>query len=794
LRTIAKNASGIRLVALLPQFVMLAFAEMIGFIVLRQPREIVHLARALVWNLLHFPQTLTERNRVQRVRRVPDRKLNRLTVRQATRVRFYVTHQADRLEQAWGRRTEIVARQGSVVKAFAERARGWPLAAAGLTLAGLALGLRHFLWAPAETSFGELLPFPDHAFGMWGSFFSSWQTSALGSPGPNPPADLLLGIFPIAAFGAESAAQKLLVVALAAGAFVGAVRLVAPLVDRPARYVAGFVYLLGGVGYAGLRAGSVATLVFGAAAPFALTSLLRVTGWVRPPAWSFNREAARLILTVAISAAFVPGSLLIYLVVAFTLAAGRAALHGSPSGMLRALAGCTLSILGSWALLLPWSATWFAAGSPLARLTGDQTWEAYAATFSGSSMASTLLGQTPDAPVLFGLALPLFGVVAVATSAGQRRRIALGLWSIVIVLGLGVAAIAGGLLRPIVASPSEAGVLPALAFAALAGIAVGAFRLDLPRRGLGRIHVLTIGGLALAAFLVAAGVVPSLWRGEWAPGGAAGRLNSQTQAQIQSLLEVEALEGRPFRTLWIEDGWSPGPPTPARPLEDYLVSDPHGLAMNDLFALDTGRGEQDLEDVIASVEEGATDGGGSLLAAFNIRFVVLEPGAGAQAWLDQRDLALTRTEPSFLLLENSASLARAGTYSRIPSYVLAVAEADPALTTEDSSVLRRPASRVSPSRFVAENVSGPGEVFLAETFHPGWTATLNDVPLSPIDGGWANAFVIPDEEAGTLEVSFARQMTDVALLFVVALAWIATVGAAFSRRQSGPTPRPGVTR
>ena len=62
--------------------------------------------------------------------------------------------------------------------------------------------------------------------------------------------------------------------------------------------------------------------------------------------------------------------------------------------------------------------------------------------------------------------------MAILVGEGQRRRVGLALWGVVVMMGLVISLIAGGTLRPLVASPIEAGVLPALAFAALAGLAV----------------------------------------------------------------------------------------------------------------------------------------------------------------------------------------------------------------------------------------------------------------------------------------------------------------------------------
>ncbi|MGH2734779.1 MAG: glycosyltransferase family 2 protein, partial [Actinomycetota bacterium] len=370
LRVIAKNVSTPRLLLLFPQFFLVAFAEMLGFLILRQPREVGHLARALGWNLLRLPQTLSERGRVQRDRSVPDKVLQRLTVRETARIRVYVANQAERLEEAWGRRAEIVSERATRARVVSRSLHVWPAAATALLFVGLLLGFRHFLWAP-PAALGELLPFPPQTNELFGAWVSQWQDSGLGHPGPAPPAFFALGVIQLLALGASSAAQKLLIVVLGGLAFYGASRLLSELVDRPARLIAGAVYVLGAVGYAGMRTGSLGALVFGAMAPFALRSLLRFAGWARPPRWSANREGARLAVATALSAAIVPGALFLYLFAAVVLTVSRALL-GRPVAELKALAGSVAGLALGWVLLLPWSAGWFSDGGPLSVLRGER--------------------------------------------------------------------------------------------------------------------------------------------------------------------------------------------------------------------------------------------------------------------------------------------------------------------------------------------------------------------------------------------------------------------------------------
>ena len=528
--------------------------------------------------------------------------------------------------------------------------RGLPLLLMIAALIAFALAFRHFIWSPAVTV-GELLPYSDKATGLFRTFFSPWQEIALGQPGPGSPALIPLGVFHVVTFGAAGAAQKLLLLTLGAVSFIGAYRLVSDLVDRWGRIVAGSVYVAGSLGYAGVRHGALAALAFGAVAPFAIHSLLRLTGWVRPAGWNPGRETAKLAATAGASAAFVPGSLVLYLVCAIGLALSRELLNPGHKA-LRSLVATVVGLVLGWALLLPWSASWWEPGAPFDRLRGDDSWESFAEGFSDHGMTSVLLGQIPEGPALFGLALPLFGVMALLLAEGQRRRVAVALWGVIVLMGLVVTLFAGGTIRPLVASPIEAGVLPVLAFSALAGIAVGAFRLDLPRRGLGLVQGLGITGMAIGAFLVAAGLGPAVWAGEWRPLGT----SPSTVAEIRSLLEAEE-QNEPtgtFRTLWVGPDWNRGAPSAAVPSDDHFVTGSHGRELNDLFEKENPNAATQLERAIASIESGSTDRGGGLLGAFNIRFVVLDPDTLDEHWLEQRDFAAVRQSPDYVFLQNTA--------------------------------------------------------------------------------------------------------------------------------------------
>jgi hypothetical protein len=170
-----------------------------------------------------------------------------------------------------------------------------------------------------------------------------------------------------------------------------------------------------------------------------------------------------------------------------------------------------------------------------------------------------------------------------------------------------------------------------------------------------------------------------------------------------------------------------------------------------------------------------------LLGAFNIRFVVLERSSGSTPWLSQRDLALIRSEPDYVLLENRERLDRAAVYEGVPGLLEAIERGDPALARGRFGTGRDEAVQESASRYVAEDVEGPGYAVLTETRDPGWEATLDGRELEPVDGGWANVFEIPSDESGLLTIAHPRTGSDIAWLIAIALAWGVVVSAAFAR-------------
>lgn len=778
LRAVIKNVSAPRLIALAPQLLVLAVAEMLGFLLLRLPSESLSVFRALIWNLGTLPRAFADRSKVQAIRTVKDGRLRRLTVRESTRLHAYAEHQAARMEEAWGRRAEVVAERGR----SARRATGSLAGARGFILTTalllLLLGFRNALWS-APVAAGDLLPFPGRAPALLGTYLSPWLHSGLGHPWPSPPAFGILGWFSMLTLGDAGGAQKLALVVFGVTAFIGAYRLVGESVDRTSRLVAGAVYLLGGVGYAGMRNGHLGALMVGAVAPFVIHPFLAFIGWQRPPAFRRGKVVAQAALAGAVGASMVPGSLVFFGAGALVLAAVRSVADRP----LRALAGLGWSLLAlvcAWALLLPWSLTWFDHGGALDVLMGSGTRATFTSDFSGAGMLTTMLGQTPFLPAFAGFALPIAGLVALFVARDQRFRLALALWGIVVATGWLIQATASGLLPPLVASPIEAGVIAALAFAGLAGLASSAIRLDLRSASLGYRQPLALGAGAAAVALALTGLVPALLGGQYSLKPAALH-RSERMTQAGSLLTGQKGGGSEARILWVGPSWQEGPPTGLRPPRDYVLTGRDGETFTDLFENDTGPGPRQLASAIAAIELGRVDLGGDLLGAFNIGWVVVARESGAAQWLGQRDLTVLRSDPGYELLQNGSYLARAGLYPKLPPELTAVSGVDPAALASKPSPLVRSGVPSSPHAYSIKPVTGPAVAFLAESRDPGWQATADGRSLQGAGATWGNDFEVPAGAGGKLDIVFHHPVAQILWLITAGVGWLVALGVSFAR-------------
>jgi hypothetical protein len=203
--------------------------------------------------------------------------------------------------------------------------------------------------------------------------------------------------------------------------------------------------------------------------------------------------------------------------------------------------------------------------------------------------------------------------------------------------------------------------------------------------------------------------------------------------------------------------------------------------LSDLFEQPDVEARSQLDSILSSIESGTTDRGGYLLGTFNIHYVVLERADANAAWLSQRDLAIVRSEERYVLLENKGFLVRAATYDALPSRLQAVRDNDPLATTVPRERELEQLQEKTSYSFSDDEVRGPAKLFIAEAEDEAWVATLDGAPLERIDGGWGNAFELP-EAAGRLDVETPRTLQAVLLQFLVLLAWAVVLAASFPRK------------
>ncbi len=92
IRTIIKNYSLINLLWSLPISLLLALGEGILYLVRGNTKGFITLHKAILWNLLNLSNTLKERNKIQRIRKVPDSEIFKYMIMTISKYHSYRSH------------------------------------------------------------------------------------------------------------------------------------------------------------------------------------------------------------------------------------------------------------------------------------------------------------------------------------------------------------------------------------------------------------------------------------------------------------------------------------------------------------------------------------------------------------------------------------------------------------------------------------------------------------------------------------------------------------------------------
>lgn len=309
MRSMLKAYRLITLAWVVPIGTMLGFLDGIARLVLGTARPLGDFWRALAWNLIHLPGSLTARNSVRAVRQVGDEELFRYQVSGSVRLRSLVADVGERF--GW----VIDDEPGIVDEDEVEdegTAAGPVVAVLGLVV--VALATRSF-WAGTLPQVGFTFRVSDVAVALDG-FAGGWNPAGLGSSEPVHPSAAFFAAFEWVS-GGWSAMFRVVVAGLLVSAFFGAGRLLKELgVPGPSRHLAGVVAVIGvGTGAFAADADLAGWLAIG---PTLVTLALVAMPWPTT-LWTRLGRAGLLALAAGSAALLAPGSVVVVVVVGVLL-------------------------------------------------------------------------------------------------------------------------------------------------------------------------------------------------------------------------------------------------------------------------------------------------------------------------------------------------------------------------------------------------------------------------------------------------------------------------------------------
>lgn len=856
-RTVLTCSSLPNLVWIVPVLVFFSLGEAATAVVTGHPGVAVRRVRALARAFRRPVALLRARRVAQRQRRVPDRRIRRLQIRGNARLRRWIQQRAEgprfqlpfatvpgghavaddfwdagvarRLQRSALRRSgwaEATAASASVVpvrprsSADSAGAAGtgsgpvvaafgapdpssvgtgsWrlPVVAAAVLLVVWLVGSRSLL-GPELPAVGSIPVMPAGDASFWRAWLTTWQPGGLGSVGPSSPALALLGLAGLVSFGALGTLQHILVLGPFIVGPLGMYRAVRWWGSQPGRVAGMVAYALVPLPYNALAGGHWDGLLAYAAMPWLLGMTGRLSDSLPYPATRFGRIGARLLglgLLCALVGAFAPSFLLVVAVTGVGLAVGSL-LAAQPPTAVRLLTISVAAAVVGFVLLLPWSAAVFGSRDALFGAPAGPT-----GRLGVAALLRMHVGPVGGGALGWGIVVAAGLPLVIGRS--WRLAWAARLWALVL-LCVAWAWLGGRGLVPAPA-PELALVPAAAAVAALIGLGVVAFELDLPGYRFGWRQ----GVSALAAVGLVAGAFPVLG----AAGGGRWHLPSSGPASVMAA--EQHAPGGDYRILWLG---APGAiPTASVGMGggQALATSWDGLPdVTDQWPARTPAGSAALASDVRLAEGGLTTKLGHLLAPFGVRYLVVPnhdgpAGSGAApepvsplltAGLGmQTDLKPLDVDADYTVYANAAWF---------PARAVLSAAATPVLSATGTAGARalgqtdltgsRPVLVGGHPDLVAGRVPAGSTVYVAASYNRSWRLDIDGRRLAPRPAlGAGMAFTVP-AGAGTGATLAAR--TDggirglqlaVAALGALLAAVVALDWRRRSRRVTDETVRP----
>lgn len=777
-RTVATLTGGRRLPLRLLRLVGLSLVEfMIGVFTgtAREGWEALKATAALVGRA---PAVIARRRAVAPTRRVPDSEVAGLQMGGSARLASYLR-----------------SRDGSVFDND-EGERRWRQSAGSLpAIAWLALlvlfviGSRKLITGGVPEA-GQVLPFPDSPRRMLADYWSGWRSVGLGSTGAAPTGEALVAAGSVLTLFHMGLWRTITVLGAVVVGYVGMWRVTSLFPTARARVSGLVVYACAPLAAALLAHGRWSALACYAAAPWTLHLLRRVVGIdTRGPAgdgddhqvsWPRRKRlriAARLVLVVAVTTAFVPTFLVLVVAIGLLLAVATVAGGGRWHVSAQLLAATALAVVGAVVLNLPWVGQWFSGtweaslGVPL--IGDDQISLGEVLTFDLASWSLTALSAALFVPVV---AAPLLA---------RSWRFTWALRAVALVVG-GVALMVLGdteLLGVRLPEPGALLVLVALGMAIAASCTVEAFDADVRGQAFGYRQPVAL----LALLAVGIGVVPGLLT------FADGRWDTPGITLQSSLRQLATDADGDYRVLWLGDPrLMPVAAWEYQAGVAYAITDDGPLEISDLWVGAPSDAEDDVAVAVRAVASYSTLRGGRLLAPYGIRYVVVPIADDAvssvrrplplpDGLLDALDAQLDLSRPlsenlNFAVYENAAWVPAAA--------MLSPAGAEASREAGASALARADLSGASAARLGRLDAESDvqvsaGTMQLAVPFDDRWSLSVGGSSVEPRPSfGSTVAFEVPAAGAGTLR--FDTPLSRHLAVVLQALLWFAA-GLAASR-------------
>jgi GT2 family glycosyltransferase len=438
LATLLKNYGPLRLLVVIPLYVLVGVAKVVGFLLTRRVSDAWQTVRAWVWNLLHLRETRRLRRQVQQERSRTDAELAPLFGRIGPRVRAYAEAMASWVtggdvdpapEPA---HTDVPEPQEGALARLGSAVRRRPVLLTGLVLLVLLVAGTWPLLLPGELRGGELAPWPASPGAFLRDYASGWhEAGAFGTAAAPSPSQALLGLWHgLLGGNAYLASRGLLLVPVLVGFLLALRAAQAYSKRRVPRVAAAVAYVLSPPAVAAILTGRIGALVVLAVLPgivaAGITMARRRVAVAR--AW---RAVAAIALLTSIGGAFEP-LLVVGVVLAGALVALLIALATSqPAWRASVLARFGVAVVAPVVLLLPWSWELLADGGPLgpagvADPVGGELWRWL--------VLSPELAGFPG--LLAGAGFVLAGLLGLVLGVRRRPLFVAALW---------LAALAGGI-------------------------------------------------------------------------------------------------------------------------------------------------------------------------------------------------------------------------------------------------------------------------------------------------------------------------------------------------------------